>query len=129
MSDLMNAIRDGNLSRLQKILSKDNSVVHDIGDDMPPIMWACQFGSAEMTRLLLHAGAEPNSSNEEGETPLHIASFEGCEDCVRLLLRHGSLANARTKLGKTPLMNAAQRDRAVVVAELIAAGADPAAVD
>ncbi len=55
---------------------------------------AAQFGHAEIVRLLLDAGEDPNRYNPIGvhshSTPLHQAAVNGHMDVVRLLVEHGA---------------------------------------
>jgi hypothetical protein len=55
---------------------------------------AAQHGNAEIVRLLLDAGEDPNRYNLEGNhahsTPLHQAVLEGHETVVRLLVDRGA---------------------------------------
>nr|GMC58808.1 protein CfxQ homolog [Ipomoea batatas] len=38
-----------------------------------------------------------------GETPLHMAAKNGCNEAAKLLLSHGALVEARANNGMTPL--------------------------
>ncbi len=53
---------------------------------MTPLLWACQLNYSEIVQILLKFGANPNESIDDGETPLHIPAFEGCERCSQLLI-------------------------------------------
>jgi ankyrin repeat protein len=60
---------------------------------------AAQYGHAEIVRLLLDAGEDPNRYNPEGahshSTPLHQAALAGHADVVRLLVDRGARLDIR----------------------------------
>src|SRR6267378_6289473 len=56
---------------------------------------------AEIVKMLLEAGAEPNARQERGFAPLHDAAANGHAALVELLLKHGARADAKTDDGKT----------------------------
>jgi ankyrin repeat protein len=129
MSRAINAVQNGDAEELERVLRRGEAEVNLVENEMTALLWACQLGRADLAALLLGAGANPNLAAAEGETPLHIAAFEGSEPCVRLLLQNGADVNARTELGKTPLMNAAQAGSLSVLRTLLDAGADITALD
>lgn len=59
--------------------------------------------SPECAILLLEAGADPNTKDCKGKTPLHTACQTGGVDCIFLLLKYGADINALTNTGGTPL--------------------------
>ncbi len=95
-------------------------------------------GWLAITRLLLDRGANADTENDEGETPLNLVSrgrygFRGYgseEDAVgvtRLLLERGVDVNARDKNKTTPLHSAAFRGRLEVAKVLLNHGANTSA--
>jgi Ankyrin repeats (many copies)/Ankyrin repeat len=58
--------------------------------------------------LLIEAGAEPNSEDKSGVTPLHRAVRTRCAGAVRALLTNGADALRKNKNGSTPLHLAVQ---------------------
>jgi len=50
----------------------DNSMLGET-----PLRWAIMHGDVEMVRLLAQAGANPNKADDDGETPLMLASCLG----------------------------------------------------
>jgi ankyrin repeat protein len=69
---------------------------------------AAQHGHAEVVRLLLEAGEDPNRYNPEGNhphtTPLHQAVLGGHEAVVRLLVERGARLDIRDTIWRgTPL--------------------------
>jgi ankyrin repeat protein len=60
---------------------------------------AAQHGHAEIVRMLLEAGEDPNRFNPPGfhghSTPLHQAALAGHEPVVRLLVERGAARNTQ----------------------------------
>jgi hypothetical protein len=78
-------------------------------------------GLHDIARLLLEAGADANTTNDEGWTPLLYAGFNRDLAMVKLLLAHGADPTARTaKMGAA--LHFAQDTE--IARALIAAGAD-----
>ena len=61
---------------------------------------------SDIVMLLLDHGADANHPDNNGGTPLHIASQRGFIDIVRLLLHHGADVNRPDIFGITPLHDA-----------------------
>jgi ankyrin repeat protein len=58
--------------------------------------------------FLIGAGADPNSADKGGVTPLHRAVRTRCTPAVRALLSNGADALRKNKSGSTPLHLAVQ---------------------
>lgn len=57
-----------------------------------------------VVRLLLEHGANPNvGDGSRGDTPLHVACFDGAREAVSLLLDSGADINVQNDHGYTPL--------------------------
>jgi uncharacterized protein len=59
-------------------------------------------GGAEIVKMLLEAGADPNAKQERGFVALHSAAANGNVAVAELLLKHGARADAKADDGKTP---------------------------
>ena len=85
---------------------------------------AATMGLTEAVSSLLSFGANPNSKDDLGETPLHKAVREGHIETVKLLL-DVSDANDANSEGMTPLHWACLAGDQSMVALLVQHGADP----
>jgi uncharacterized protein len=74
--------------------------------------------------LLLEKGADPNTSDNEGFTPLMYAAVKGHFEAANLLLGKGADVNAVEKSGGTALMLASHEGQTEVVKLLLEKGAD-----
>ena len=95
----------------------------------------------ELTARLLRIGADPDITDEVGETPLHVASSfafmqnnRARTELVRTLLDSGANPNLRDHRGHTPLHAALRSMRSLgvnleTVKLLVDAGADPGIAD
>lgn len=57
---------------------------------------------ANVARLLLDCGADINTQNDEGQTPLHTATGMERIEVIRVLLERGADVGAEDKRGRTP---------------------------
>lgn len=62
---------------------------------------AAQLLNYDMVELLLIKGADPNSANSDGWTPLHYCMAKD-DDISNLLIACGANPNAKDKYGQTP---------------------------
>ena len=71
-----------------------------------PLFAAIQNANQEDVVTLLAAGANPNVTRGDDQTPLHIAASFWLKDIVKALVNSGAKVCAKTRTGKTPLVMA-----------------------
>jgi ankyrin repeat protein len=97
--------------------------VVDKATNMTGLGFATENGNRDMINVLLSAGAGPNVTNTQGETPLMHLRENATVDLVRELLSAGAEVNARDESGSTPLIRVAAFGSFEVVKLLLDAGA------
>ncbi|KAL7294548.1 hypothetical protein TKK_0012075 [Trichogramma kaykai] len=97
-----------------------------------PLLYSLKRGRKKLTEILLRRGADPNSANKHGMTPLHcICTYSEDVDLLRMYydineeLYQTVYTDAKDKLGRTPLYLAAYRGMRQMVKFLLMTGADP----
>jgi truncated hemoglobin YjbI len=87
---------------------------------------AAASGNLALAEILIDLGADPNSADNKGHTPLYCAGNEqGTERVVRFLVSAGADVNAQDKIKRcTALHMAARRGNVAVARALLDCGAD-----
>jgi ankyrin repeat protein len=84
---------------------------------------AAQHGHAEIVRLLLDAGEDPNRYNPKGNhahsTPLHQAALSGQEKVVRLLVERGARLDIKDTIYQSTALGWARYGRRDDIAEYL----------
>lgn len=89
-----------------------------------PLTLAMTYGKESVITLLLESGANPNTLNNKGESPLGIAVRSyNTAPCVNLLLKFGADINQADRYGITALMQASSSSQKTEL--LLNYGADP----
>lgn len=86
---------------------------------------ACVTGDLKSVQREINAGADPNSKNEDGLTPLHLAVLYGHHKIASELLENRASPKIADRAGNTALHMASFLGRWVLVEELIEAGCNP----
>ncbi|OVA00508.1 Cyclic nucleotide-binding domain [Macleaya cordata] len=88
--------------------------------DLPlTLCFATIRGDDLLLHQLLRRGLDPNESDNNGRTALHIAATKGSENCVVLLLDYGADPNSRDSDGNVPLWEAIVGNHETVIKLLI----------
>jgi len=128
-SNLVNAIRDGNLRAVKTLIAAHADVNAAMPDGSTPLAWAAYEDDAAAVDLLLKANAKAATADDYGETPLTLACANGNPVITGELLEAGADANASRWNGETPLMIAVRSGNPQVLRLLIEHGAKVDAVE
>mmetsp|Transcript_6216 Transcript_6216/g.7141 ORF Transcript_6216/g.7141 Transcript_6216/m.7141 type:complete len:370 (+) Transcript_6216:269-1378(+) len=135
VTSLMMAAREGNVSKVQAVLSSESmvdiSAVDKRGFDA--LMYSVRDGHVEVVRVLLKQLALQNQTFENvktkyGLTHVLYAALNGHTSCVRLLHKYSNngkeMLTTSDEYGFTPLMGAARNGHRETVEALLELGAD-----
>lgn len=118
-TELIGAAARNDIKQLEALLKEGvnpNAVADQWGENA--LMHAVLHGNVEMTRMLLEAGANPDTKGR-GFTPLGRASLLGQAQIVRLLLKAGADVDKKSDDGNTPIIAATIMHRLAVIRELL----------
>lgn len=85
---------------------------------------AALYGHADVTQVLVEAGADVDSRDERSRPPLYLAAQRGHAEVVSILVEADASVDVRGRRGITPLYWAAMSGHADVARILVEAGAD-----
>ncbi len=107
MNDLVQAIKDRNLTEVKRLIASGANVNQNIDGDKP-LHFAAQFSTPEIVHQLIKARADLNapSSFHGGSTPLLIAIGSDRPDIARVLIQAG--ANVNKEVYGTTALNMAE---------------------
>ena len=91
--------------------------------DTTALAAAVSNGKAELVRLLVYAGADPNVRNSSRQTALMNLDDDATAEIVNLLVTAGAKVNVRDEEGNSALHTAAAESGSEVVRALVEAGA------
>ncbi|KAH0689950.1 hypothetical protein KY289_017308 [Solanum tuberosum] len=123
---IINNLLEGRESSLRsKILESDITLNIAKHESELAMRLNCAAHDGDLYRLsrLIGAGAEPNRTDYDGRSPLHLAASKGHGDITVFLIQRGVEINARDKFGYTPLLEAVKNGHDHVASLLVEAGA------
>ncbi|XP_053502922.1 caskin-2 isoform X2 [Ictalurus furcatus] len=119
--ELLQAIKNGDLSSTQKLLTKFKgsrnkllgstkrlNINYQDPEGFSALHHAALTGTTDLLSLLLEAHATVDIKDSNGMRPLHYAAWQGKTDTVLMLLRAGASVNGASQDGQIPLHLAAQ---------------------
>ncbi len=125
--EILDAIKAGDLAKVQAMVEKDPRIVKEIGRNGRTVLFAAvAFRQLEITEYLISKGAEVNVQDDFHSTPLILACGNGSPlALVRLLAEKGADVNAVAKYSGKPLDLALDGGDSGIIEYLKSKGAQP----
>ena len=97
MSDLAWAVKNGDIDMVKEMVEVKGVDINKQIDGRLPLHYASDYGQLEVLKFLCSKGAQLNSEDKHGISPLLAAIWEGHTSCVQFLLEKGA-----SKTGTAP---------------------------
>ena len=102
MDELKWSVQNGDLEKVKHGCSLSGfDINNQVGNGRQLIHCAADYGQKDILEYLLSQGADVNSPDTHGITPLLNAVFEGHTECVKLLLAKGADKTTKTPSGES----------------------------
>ncbi len=111
--------REGVVALLLGHASYQANLDIESGDKTTPLCLAAARGFFGIVKMLVEAGANPNSKRDDGAIPYTCASAKGHGDIVEFLLEHGALTAVLAEENEEVLLRASQEGKADIVRLLL----------
>jgi ankyrin repeat protein len=129
-AQVADAVMKRDIEAVRELLKSGADVNAAQGDGMTALHWAARSGDAELTQMLIFAGANVKASTRlGGYTPLMMAAEQGHAPVIAALIAGGADVKDANATGTTPLMFAAAAGDARSVQILVENGSEIDAVE
>lgn len=121
------ACMEANIDCMEALMNFGCDVNMKDADGRPTLYMLALDNNVAVTKYLFSCTTkvDVNQSDNEGRTPLHVASWQGHLDMVKLLIEHGADVNAMDLDYRTPLHSCAWQGNDKVMEVLLFYGASP----
>ncbi|XP_050219146.1 potassium channel SKOR-like isoform X2 [Mercurialis annua] len=129
---ILNNLIEGKDSNFQnELMESDVALYIEKSESVLAARLNCATNDGDIYRLkrFIGAGADPNKTDYDGRSPLHIAASKGYGDITLFLIDQGVNVNISDKFGNSPLLEAVKNGRDEVASLLVQAGATLATDD
>lgn len=130
--NFLDALRRGDQDVMDLFVRANFNVNVVDADGCPALLYALKKGYTIVAKILLQGGADPNTRDKLGLSPLLLACGKptyGYKAIAEMLVDKGAMINIRDALGFTPLLLSLSGGTIEVARLLIERGADVNAVD
>ncbi|XP_050102651.1 potassium channel SKOR-like isoform X3 [Malus sylvestris] len=121
---ILNNLLEGKAPRMKQL---ESDITFHIGKQEAEfalkVNSAAYHGDLFQLKGLIRTGADPNKTDYDGRSPLHLAALKGHEDITLFLILEGVDINIKDNFGNTPLLEAIKNRNDRVSSLLVQQGA------
>lgn len=121
-AQLIRAVANNDLTMAADAIANAANVDARNGRGQPVVVAATKSNRVRMTRLLLEAGADPNSQDDIQDSAFLYAGAEGLNEILKLTLKYGADVKSTNRFDGTALIPASEHGYVETVRILIDAG-------
>ncbi|PSS26770.1 Potassium channel SKOR like [Actinidia chinensis var. chinensis] len=124
---ILNNLLEGKVSNV-RVKQLESDITFHIGKQEAELALrvnsAAYHGDLRQLKGLIRAGADPNKTDYDGRSPLHLAASRGYEDITHFLIQEDVDINISDKFGNTPLLEALKNGHDRIASILVKEGAE-----
>ncbi|GFY90743.1 STELAR K+ outward rectifier [Actinidia rufa] len=124
---ILNNLLEGKVSNV-RVKQLESDITFHIGKQEAELALrvnsAAYHGDLHQLKGLIRAGADPNKTDYDGRSPLHLAASRGYEDITHFLIQEDVDINISDKFGNTPLLEALKNGHDRIASILVKEGAE-----
>ncbi|XP_041377260.1 E3 ubiquitin-protein ligase MIB2-like [Gigantopelta aegis] len=126
---LIKATIDGDVAKVRDIIAQNPQVVNERHKGLSCLHIAAHEGKLPIVKLLLEKKSDINATDDDGDTPLMVATFRKHTEIAEYLVRAGAQLDNTDNKGRTAVHNAAYTGQTTLIHALIGRGCDVNVMD
>ncbi|XP_041377464.1 E3 ubiquitin-protein ligase MIB2-like [Gigantopelta aegis] len=127
--DLINATIDGDVAKVRDIIAQNPQVVNERSKELTCLHIAAHEGKLPIVKLLIEKKSDINATDDDGDTPLIVATGKQQTEVAEYLVRAGAQLDLKNDKGRTAIHNAAYTGQTTLIHALIGRGCDVNVMD
>ncbi|XP_041377262.1 E3 ubiquitin-protein ligase MIB2-like [Gigantopelta aegis] len=126
---LIKATIDGDVTKVRDMIAQNPQVVNERFKELTCLHIAAHEGKLPIVKLLIEKKSNINATDDDGDTPLIVATGKQQTEVAEYLVRAGAQLDLKNNKGRTAIHNAAYTGQTTLIHALIGRGCDVNVMD